>query len=141
MSEKNSAHLQWVEGMRFVGRSASGHGVVLDSPKEPGHAGASPMEHLLLAVAGCTAMDVVAILTRMREPLTGLQVTVEGERAPGNPKRFVAMELVYTVRGRGLNPEKVQRAVDLSHSTYCSASASLHPECEVKSRIQLVEEA
>jgi len=140
MAEKTSAHLRWIDGMKFLGRSESGHGVVMDSPKDPEHAGASPMEHLLLAVAGCTAMDVVAILGKMRQNVTGLEVAVEGERAEANPKRFTSIEMVYRVRGRGLSRDKVERAVELSQSTYCSASATLRPDCAVTSRIELVEE-
>lgn len=138
MGEQTRGELRWMESMRFSGRSGSGHEIVLDSPAHPGHAGPSPMEHLLLGVAGCTAMDVVAILQKMREPLTDLEVAVVGDRASTNPKYFTAVEITYRVRGRGLNPEKVHRAVDLSHSTYCSASASLRKDCVITSRVELL---
>jgi len=140
MAEQTRGELCWIERMRFSGRTGSGHEIVLDSPAQPDHAGPSPMEHLLLGVAGCTAMDVVAILQKMREPISGLTVSVVGDRAPKSPKYFTAMEITYRIRGRGLNPEKVQRAVDLSHSTYCSASASLREDCVITSRIELLDE-
>lgn len=141
MAEKHSVYLRWAEEMRFLGRSESGHEVVLDSPRRSDHAGASPVEHLLLAVAGCTAMDVVSILGKMREPLAGLEVTVEGERADTHPKRFTSLEIVFKVRGQGLDHEKVQRAVELSHSTYCAVSASLREDCSVTYRIEYVDES
>jgi putative redox protein len=113
---------------------------VMDSPKSEAAAGASPMELFLLGIGGCTAIDVVAILKKMREPITGLEVEVAADRASSHPKYFTALEIVYHVRGRGLDRAKVERAVELSHSTYCSASASLRADCPVGVRIELTED-
>jgi putative redox protein len=74
----------------------------------------------------------------MREPLAGLDVEVTGERSRSNPKYFTSMSIVYRLRGGGLAREKVQRAVELSHSTYCSALASLRPDCKVTSSIEFL---
>jgi len=137
MGEPTRAVLDWDGGLRFRARSGSGHEVVLDSTSRPGHVGVSPMELMLVGVAGCTAMDVVAILEKMRLPPTALSVEVTGERADTNPKRFTAIELHYRVRGSGLTLDKVERAVSLSLSTYCSAVASLHPDCRVTTAIHL----
>ena len=97
------------------------------------------MELLLAAVAGCTAMDVAAILGKMREPLSGLEVEATGERAETNPKRFTSISITYRARGAGLSREKVERAVELSQSTYCSAIASLRPECAITSTVEVSE--
>ncbi len=137
MGERTRAVLEWDGDLRFRARSGSGHEVVLDSTSRPDHAGPSPMELFLTGVAGCTAIDVVAILDKMRLPLTALTVEVAGERAATNPKRFTAIELRYRVRGANLPREKVERAVSLSLSTYCSAVASLHPDCRVTTAIDL----
>ncbi len=139
MAGTTSAKLSWVTGLRFEARPDSGHAITIDSPSRPGHAGPSPMELLLAGVAGCTAMDVVAILEKMREPLAGLEVEVAGERAETNPKRFTSLSLTYRLKGRGLSREKAERAVELSHSTYCSALATLRPDCAVTSAIEISE--
>ncbi len=140
MADTVQARLEWIEGLRFVAHAGSGHGVVLDSPSRAGQLGCGPMEMVLMGVAGCTAMDVVSILEKMRQPLAGLEVALDGSRAESHPKRFTALEFVYTLRGRGLSREKAERAVELSHSTYCSALASLRPDCAVTTRIEIVEE-
>jgi putative redox protein len=134
------ATLTWQTGLRFHAEAGSGHQLVVDSTGRPGHQGASPMELMLVAVAGCTAIDVAAILEKMREPLTSLHVEVTGEQAESNPKYFKAIEILYRVGGRGVTREKVERAVHLSHSTYCSAVASLRPDCSVESRIEILDE-
>ena len=137
MANETTAALEWTGGLQFVARSGSGHEVTLDSPSRPEHRGASPMELFLAAIAGCTAMDVVAILEKMREPLATLAVSIVGERAESHPKYFTAIEIVYKASGTGLNREKLERAVELSHERYCSAVASLRPDCRVTTRIEL----
>ncbi len=139
MAERTTAKLVWHSGMRFEAHSASGHTLTLDSPGRPGHAGAGPMELLLIAVAGCTAMDLVAILSKMREKLTGLEVEIAGKRMATNPKYYTAILLTYRLRGQGLDRSKVERAVELSHSTYCSALTSLRPDCAVTTAIEISE--
>ncbi len=133
------AKLTWEGGMRFTGVPESGHPVAIDSPSRPGHAAPSPVELLVIGIAGCTAMDVVSILEKMREPLAGLEVEISGERAERHPKYVAAISLKYRLRGRELNREKAERAVELSHSTYCSALASLRPDCKVTTEIEIVE--
>jgi len=137
MAGTTRAKLTWISGLRFEARSDSGHLVTVDSLSRPDHAGPNPVELLAMAVAGCTAMDVVAILEKMRERLAGLEVEVSGERASTNPKYFTSMSITYRVRGGGLSREKVERAVELSHSTYCSALASLRPDCKVTTAIEI----
>jgi putative redox protein len=137
MAEITTANLTWAGGARFAARTGSGHDLVTESVAKPGHQGPSPMELFLVGVAGCTALDVAAILEKMREPVTAIAVAVAGTRAESHPKYFTAIELVYTVRGAGVSREKVERAVSLSHSTFCSASATLRPDCAVTTRIVL----
>ena len=137
MADRLTATLSWHSGLRFEALSGSGHRLIVDSPGRPGHTGPSPMELMLIGVAGCTAIDVVGILEKMRQPLAGLDVDVTSERSPSNPKSFTSISIAYRVRGSGLDLEKVERAVELSHSTYCSALASLRPDCKVISSIEL----
>ncbi len=137
MAEVTRAVLNWEGGLRFRARSGSGREVVVDAPSRPDCAGPSPMEMLLMGVAGCTAMDVVAILDKMRIPLAAVTVEAAGERAATNPKRYTAIELHYRLRGKGLTQEKAERAVSLSLATYCSAVASLHPDCRITTAIDI----
>lgn len=138
MSEVTSVTLTWHDHLAFVGRADSGHAVLLDSPASPERVGASPMELMLAGVAGCTAMDVVAVLKKMRVEITSLTVSARAARAATNPKFFTDIELIYRVEGKDVEQAKVERAVELSHSTYCSALASLRPDCRVTHQIQIV---
>lgn len=141
MSEVTRVRLSWHDGLAFVARTGSGHTAVLDSPSRPDHLGASPMELMLAGVAGCTAIDVVAILTKMRVEIRDVEVEAQGTRATTNPKYYREIELTYRVKGRNVEREKVERAVKLSHTTYCSATASLRPDCRITHCIEIVEES
>lgn len=119
------AKITWINGRAFLGESGSGHGVVMDGAPEAGgrNIGVRPMEMLLLGLGGCTAFDVVMILERGREKVTGCEVELEGQRADTEPKVFTHVKLVFTLTGRGLNPAAVERAIRLSEEKYCSATA------------------
>lgn len=128
----NKMTATWAGGMRFVHKSASGHAVVTDAPSEHGGEGtaASPMELMLLGLIGCTGVDVTSILTKMKEPLLGLDVAAEFTRAEEHPKVYTRIHLVYTLTG-DLDEKKVQRAINLSETKYCSASAMLGKTAEI----------
>jgi putative redox protein len=108
-------------------------------PLDPGAgvAGPTPVRLLLAGLAGCTAADVVDILRKGRQPIEGLVVRAEGERAPDHPRRYTRITLVYEVRGDGLDPAKVARAVALSEEKYCSVSATLREHVAVDTRIEI----
>ena len=118
------ARVQWLDGRAFVAESGSGHAVVMDGSPEAGgrNIGIRPMEMLLLGLGGCTAFDIVMILERMREKVTALDIALEADRAAEDPKVFTTVRLVYKLRGYGLKPANVERAVNLSAEKYCSAS-------------------
>ena len=128
----------WTGGMRFVYTSDTGHGLVTDAPKEAGggDTAATPMELLLLGLIGCTGVDVTSILKKMKEPLEALEVTVEAERADKHPKVYTKIHLTYQVKGN-VDPKKLERAIKLSESTYCSASAMLGQTAEITSKFIL----
>ena len=121
------ARVQWLEGRAFVGESGSGHAVVMDGAPESGgrNLGFRPLEMLLLGLGGCTAFDVVHILEKGREPVTACEVELDAERAPADPKVFTKIQLNFKLRGRGLKPQAVERAIALSAEKYCSASIML----------------
>jgi putative redox protein len=99
------------------------------------------MALLVLALAGCTGMDVIAMLKKMRQEVTGYSVTVQGDRVTEHPRVYKHIEVVHTVRGRNLNDANVARAVELSATRYCPVSAMLGETATVTHRHQIVEEA
>jgi putative redox protein len=123
--------------MRFTAEPGSGHRLTIDSVTRPEHAGPGPMEMLVMGIAGCTAMDVVSILEKMRQSVSGLEVEVVGDRALHHPKRLKAISITYRVRGSGLVRDKVERAVELSQTTYCSVLASLRDDCPITTTIEI----
>ena len=123
------------QGLLLEGVTAHGRIDLASGLDEPGQ-GATPMELLAVALAGCTAMDVVSILRKMHQPLDGLRVEVHGERADEYPKRFVSLTVVYYLRG-ALDEQKVQRAIGLSEAKYCSVEATLRPAVSISSRYVL----
>jgi putative redox protein len=126
----------------FVGESGSGHSVVMDGAPDAGgrNLGFRPMEMLLLGLAGCSAFDVVLILRRGRENITDCVVEVDGDRADTDPKVFTNVRMTYTVKGRNLDRNKVERAVKLSEEKYCSASAMFGKTAQISHTIEIVEE-
>lgn len=127
------AVVRWEGGMRFGGTAESGGTITLDALPEHGGTGQgpSPMETLLLGLAGCTGMDVVSILGKMRAPLRGLEIRVSGDRADEHPRVFTSIRLEYVFRGNELKPEQAGRAVELSQEKYCSVSAMLRASAEL----------
>ena len=123
------------EGLLLGGVTAHGRLDMASGQDEPGQ-GATPMELLAAALAGCTSMDVISILQKMRQPLEGLRVEVHGEKADEHPKRFVSLDVVYHLKG-ALDEKKVQRAIGLSEKKYCSVAATLRPSVRISSRYVL----
>jgi putative redox protein len=137
-----NARIVWVEGAQFVGESGSGHVVSMDGSPDVGgrNLAARPMEMVLIGMGGCTAIDVVSMLKKQRQDVTGFSVELVAERAPADPKVFTQVKLVYRLRGRRLNRSLVERAVSLSDEKYCSATAMVRKSAEVTHEIVLVEE-
>jgi putative redox protein len=135
------ASVRWVEDVMFVGESGSGHAVVLDGAPEAGgrNLGVRPMEMLLIGLGGCTALDVVMILKRSREPVTDCVVEMEADRAETEPKVFTRIQMRYRISGRGLDPKKVERAVNLSAEKYCSATAMLAKTAQISHEIAIID--
>jgi putative redox protein len=117
--------------MRFQGRSPKGTTVTMESGGTDGAAGPSPMETVLIALAGCSAVDVVGILEKMRVAVQALRIDVEGQRADEPPRVFRKIHLRYIARGDGLTADQLQRAVALSVDKYCSVAAMLGQSAEL----------
>ncbi len=125
--------LQWAPPMRFDAAAESGAVAVMDLRKDQGGGGAgpTPMEIVLAALAGCTGMDVVSILAKMRAGLEGLSIDASAERAADHPKVFTKLHLRIAAWGAGLKREQVERAVALSQEKYCSVSAMLRRSASI----------
>ena len=121
------ARIKLSGGMTFVAESGSGHAVVVDAAQDIGgkNLGARPMELVLMGTGACTAIDVMHILRKARQPVTDCVVEMEAERAPEDPKVFTSIKLRYVVTGKGLAPAQVERAIKLSKEKYCSATIML----------------
>lgn len=121
--------LNWEGKMAFNGMNPSGHELRMDAAPEVGgeNSGSRPMEVLLQSVAGCTAIDIVSILAKMRLEPSLFQTEVEGERAEEHPKRFTKLNIHYILEGN-LPEDKVVRAISLSKDKYCSVSHTLNAE-------------
>lgn len=130
-----------VDGMQFVAETPSGHAFIIDAVPDVGgrNTGPRPMELLAAGVAGCTAMDVIAILRKMQQKVTSLRVHVNGEQAAEHPKRFTTIHIEYTIIGYGVAEDKVARAIELSQTKYCSAIASLRPGAPITSSYKILE--
>jgi putative redox protein len=137
MAEQQSTHLVWREGMTFDATTTTGHHLVIDAlPPGGDDRGPKPIELVLTAFAGCTAMDVLSILQKMREPVRGLKVDVTGSRAANHPMVYTDIEVVYRVRG-AVSPAALERAIHLSQTKYCGVHAMLEHTARISSRYEI----
>lgn len=134
------AEIEWQQRVQFKATSGTGHTISLDGPETLGGVGAGcrPMELLLMGVGGCTAFDVVTILEKQRQKLTGLKVLVEGDRADAVPAVFTHIRIHFVLNGEGLSEKQVARAVELSATKYCSASIMLGKAAEISHTFEIV---
>jgi putative redox protein len=129
-------------GMSFMAETGSGHAVLMDGAPDGGgrNLAPRPMELVLAGTGGCTAYDVVLILKRGRQDIRGCDVTLKSERAEKDPKVFTKIHFHFTVRGRNLNPDQVERAINLSHEKYCSASIMLEKSAAITHSFEIIDD-
>lgn len=123
-----TTRVKWIEDKSFLGVGNNGRSVVMSPGDGPG---VSPMQMLLLGLGGCTAIDIVDILGKQRQPLEDLQVEISGERGEECPKPWTRIHIRYVIVGAQLDPHKVARAVELSVHKYCGAHATLAGVAEI----------
>lgn len=128
-----TASAKWTEQMRFEGTGNAGLSVLIDGDSKAAN---SPMELVLIALCGCTAYDVVNILQKKREPLVGLEVTAEAEKAQNPPRVYTSIKLLYRIRGE-VSHKAAEDAVRLSEEKYCSVSAMLSKTARIAYRIEI----
>ena len=129
------------DGMSFSAEVGSGHIVNMDGAPEAGgrNLAPRPMELLLAGAGGCSAFDVVMILKKARQSITGCKIKLEAERAETEPKVFTHINMKYIVTGKGLDPARVEKAVALSHEKYCSATVMLEKTAKITQSIEIIE--
>jgi putative redox protein len=135
--------VRWTgEGMTFLAETGSNHVVAMDGAPEGGgrNRAPRPMEMVLLGTGACTAYDVVVILKKSGQDVTGCEVKLDAERASTDPKVFTRIHLHFVVRGRALKRNVVEQAIRLSHEKYCSASAMLIKTAEMTKDFEIVEQ-
>ncbi len=133
--------VKWIDGMLMVGQSDSGHAIVMDGPPEIGgeNLGVRPMEMLLLGMTGCTIIDVVSTLKKMREDVVDCQTQVSADRSEEYPKVFTNIHVHFVLRGKQLNPLKVDKAIKLSAEKYCSASIMIGKTAIITHDYEIIE--
>ena len=133
--------VNWVDGMLMVGKSHSGHSITMDGPIEIGgeNLGVRPMEMLLLGVAGCTMIDVVTTLQKMRQDLSHCETRISAERANEHPKVFTDIHIHFIIKGKDIDPKKVDKAISLSAEKYCSASIMLGKTAKITHDFEVLE--
>lgn len=121
------ARVKWIDGRQFVGINERNAGVVMDSLVEAGGEGVGfkPTELLLIALAGCTAVDVVTILRKKKQKVTGFSVEVDGTQRQDYPQAFDDIKLIYKINGENIDKAAIERAIQLSEEKYCSVRATL----------------
>ncbi|QWD79608.1 OsmC family protein [Polynucleobacter sp. MWH-Spelu-300-X4] len=137
------ATIKWLgkDGMAFSAETGSGHLVNMDGAPEAGgkNLAPRPMEMMLVGAGGCTCFDVVMILKKARQDIRNCEVTLEAERANEDPKVFTKINMKFTVTGKGLDRSRVEKAVELSHDKYCSATIMLGKTAEITHSIEIIE--
>jgi putative redox protein len=138
MAEVN---VTWVQGAQFVSSGTGGHSIVLDAPAgRESWEGFKPSELLLAAVGGCTGVDVVEILHKKRQQISGLRITVTGRQQEELPHAFTDIDIHYAVRGHGVSVQAVQRAIELSQEKYCSVAATVRGVAAIHTSCTVVDE-
>lgn len=130
------ARVKWVEGLSFIGESASGHQVLMDG--NSGDKAPSPMEMVLMATGSCSAIDVVSILQKGRQDVADCEVKLTSERREEAPRLFTHINLHFVVTGRSLTDAVVERAVTLSADKYCSVALMLGKGVEITHSFEVI---
>ena len=138
----SKAKVTYVNGMQFVGEADSGHAIVMDGTPEVGgkNTGLRPTELLLIGLGGCSGMDVVSILKKKKQAVSGFEINVNGQKAESYPQKFTEIEIEFIIKGKNISEEAVKRAVLLSMDKYCSVKATLEGSAKIDYAYKIIEE-
>ena len=137
---EQKATIHWARNDFFVGITPSGHAQTMETDSHRGSA-ASPMELLLLALGGCTGVDVIDILKKKRQHVSDYRIEVHGDRREEFPRAFIKFYVKHIVTGRGVSEKAVARAIELSDQKYCSVAATLRGTAEIVTSYEIIEDA
>lgn len=140
MNQDLKATIHYAGSNTLIGISPSGHSLTMGIGEE-GDTAATPLELLMIAVGGCTAVDVISILQKKRQIVSDYRVEVRGERRAERPRSFTKFFVHHVVRGRGVSPEAVGSAIKLSDEKYCSVADTVKPKAEVVTSFEIIEDA
>jgi putative redox protein len=137
-----SAKVTYVKGLQFLGDASTGHAIVMDGDSASGgqNSGPRPMELLLLGAGGCSGMDVISILKKKKQDVTGLEININGKKAEDYPKKFTEITLEFVVKGRNISGDAVKKAIDLSMNKYCSVKATLEDSAKINFSYRIIPE-
>jgi putative redox protein len=137
-----NAKVTYTNGLQFVGESSSGHAIVMDGdPKVGGHnTGLRPMELLLVGLGGCAGMDVISIMKRKKQDVTGLDINVKGQKAENYPKKFTDINIEFIIKGRNISEDALKKSIDLSMNKYCSVKATLEGAAKINYSYKIIQE-
>jgi len=133
-----NATVQYAGNHYFIGTPPSGHAIVMEADHERG-SGTTPLEMLLVAVAGCTAYDVQSILAKKRQDVTDYRVEISGTRREEHPKAFIKLHVKHIVTGRDISEKALADAIELSETKYCSVGATVKPTAEITTSYEIIE--
>jgi len=133
------ATIHFAENDFFVGITPSGHAQTIETDSQR-HSAATPMELLLLALGGCTGVDVISILRKKRQQISDYRIEVSGERREEYPLAYTRLFVKHIVRGRSVSKEAVERAIELSDQKYCSVAATLRGTAEIITSYEIIED-
>jgi putative redox protein len=134
----SKASVRYAGDELFIGFSPGGHAITIDT-KSDRHSAPTPMDMLLVAVAGCTAVDVISILQKKRQDVSDYRVEITGVRKEEHPRAFISFHVHHIVHGRGVSEKAVADAVQLSDEKYCSVAATVRPTAEITTTYEIVE--
>ena len=136
---QTKATIQFADDDVFVGVSPSGHALIVETNSQRSIA-ATPMELLLLALGGCTGVDVISILRKKRQRVTDYRIEVSGERREDHPRAYTKMFVKHIVHGHGVSPQAVAQAIELSDTKYCSVAATVRGTAEIVTTYEIIED-
>ena len=141
MTDPTSVNVEWVDGYTFLASNESGYSILMDAQTDDDDVlkGISPAQTLLAALGGCTGIDIVSILRKMRQDVRGVKILVSGDRTPGYPKFFQEITVKYTIEGKGVTKDAVERAIALSQEKYCTVSNTVSGKAKLTHTYEIVE--
>ena len=140
MSTGGETRLHLVDELRFTGTTPNGHMVELDSHSDGPPTAATPMQLQLVALGGCTAMDTISILRKMRQDVTSYDVRLSAERADEHPRVYTSILMTHELRGRAIVEANVRRAIQLTMTRYCPVFAMLYPKVDIRERYEITDD-